>query len=466
MSLTPAALDDSRARLWRVEIADTLRLAWPMALTQLGQVAMLTTDLMLIGRLGEVPLAAAALGHTVLFAVFVIGMGLTSAVAPLAAQAYGAREPRQVRRALRVGLQLSLFVGLPCSIALLWAETVLIGLGQAPDAAKLAARYLQGMAWCMVPAWMFIAVRGFMGAVKRPEPALWITLVAIPMNGLIAYGLVTGSLGFPRLEIIGAGIATTVVNLFMCAAGFFIVVTQRPFRKYRPLGRFWRSDALVMRQLLVVGLPISGGFLLEFGLFAAAALLMGTIGPAALAAHQIALQVAAALFMIPFGISMAATVRVGHAVGRKDAAAAGRAGWAAIGLGAVAMAAMALVVIAVRHAIPALFLGPAAAESEAARLAASLLLLGAGFAVFDGVQTVAAGALRGFNDTRMPLLFSLFSYWAIGFASSWLLAFRFGLGAQGIWVGLSLGLAAYAALLVARFRVLTRSGSLPAVTTA
>ena len=452
--------------LWRTEIADTVHLAWPMALTQLGQIAMLTTDLMLIGRLGEVPLAAASLGHTALFAVFVVGMGLMSAVAPLAAQAYGGREPRLLRRALRVGLQAALIAGLPCSIALLWAEPVLLALGQAPDVAKLAARYLQGMAWCIVPAWMFIALRGFMGAVNRPEPALWITLAAIPLNAVLAYGLVTGALGLPRLEMIGAGIATTAVNVFMCATAVFVVATKRPFRKYQPLGRFWRSDAQLMRQLLVVGLPISGAFMLEFGLFAAAALLMGTIGPTALAAHQIALQVAAALFMIPFGISMAATVRVGHAFGRRDAPAARRAGWTAIGLGAVAMAAMALVVIAARHVIPAAFLGATGAASDAARLASVLLLLGAGFAVFDGVQTVAAGALRGFSDTRLPLLFSLFSYWAVGFAFCWLLAFRFGAGAEGIWIGLSLGLSVFAGLLVARFWWLTRSGSLPHLTMA
>lgn len=450
--------------LWRTEIADTLRLAWPMALTQLGQIAMLTTDLMLIGRLGEVPLAAASLGHTVLFALFVVGMGLVSAVAPLAAQAYGAREPRQLRRSLRVGLQAALIVGLPCSIALLWAETALVALGQAPDAAKLAARYLQGMTWCIVPGWMFIALRGFMGAVNRPEPALWITIVAIPLNALLAYGLVTGAFGLPRLEIIGAGIATTAVNLFMCAAAVFVVVTQRPFRKYQPLGRFWRSDAVLMRQLLVVGVPISGAFALEFGLFATAALLMGTISATALAAHQIALQVAAGLFMIPFGISMAATVRVGHAVGARDAAAARRAGWTAIVLGAIAMAVMAVAVIAGRQVIPAAFLGSAGATGDTARLASALLLLGAGFAVFDGVQTVAAGALRGFNDTRIPLLFSLFSYWGIGFVACWLLAFRFGFGAQGIWVGLSLGLAAYAGLLLARFWWLTRFDQLPELT--
>ncbi len=455
--------DQVHASRWPREILETLRLAWPMALTQLGQIAMLTTDLVLIGRLGENSLAAASLGHTAFFAVFCLGMGLVSAVAPLAAQAYGARDPRGLRRALRVGLQTALILGLPLSCVLLWAESALVVLGQEPEAAALAGRYLAGMAWCLAPSWMFIALRGFMGAVKRPEPALWITLAAIPVNGLLAYGFINGVFGLPALGIIGAGIATTLVNLVMCAAGFAVVTLQRPYRKYHPLGRFWRWDGPRLRSLVAVGLPISGALLMEFGLFGSAALLIGQFGTSALAAHQIALQTAAALFMIPLGMSMAATVRVGHAVGRGDADGARRAGWAAIGLAACAMAIMAVGVVALRHVIPTAFLGPTAASIPAATLASQLLLLGAGFAVFDGVQTVAAGALRGYGDTTVPLVCSLISYWAIGFVACWLLAFRFDGGPQGVWIGLSLGLAAFAGMLIARFWWLTRSDDLPAL---
>ncbi len=446
---------------WTREIVETVRLAWPMALTQLGQVAMLTTDLVLIGRLGEASLAAASLGHTALFALFVVGMGLVTAVAPLASQAFGARDPRGMRRALRAGLHASLIVGLPLSILLLWADVALIKLGQDPRAAELAGRYLMGMAWCLTPAWMFIALRSFMGAVNRPEPALWITLAAIPFNGILAWSLIEGAFGLPRLGIVGAGVATTVVNIAMCAAGFAVVTWQRPYRKFHVLGRLWRWNSTRMKSLLEIGLPISGAFLLEFGLFGSAALLIGTFGTTALAAHQIALQTAAALFMIPLGISMAATVRVGHAVGRRDGDAARRAGWTAIGLAGCAMALMALAVVVSRHHIPALFLGASTDAAAATHLAGRLLLLGAGFAIFDGVQTVAAGALRGFSDTTIPLICSLISYWAIGFVACWLLAFRFGIGPYGVWIGLSLGLAAFATMLVTRFWWLTRNRVLP-----
>src|SRR5215470_9219772 len=357
--------------IWRSEIVETVKLAWPMALTQLGQIAMMTTDLVLIGRLGETAIAAVGLAHLVLFIGFVFGMGPMSAVAPLAAQAFGAREPRMVRRSLRVGLWAAVMIGAPVNVVQLWGEDILLAAGQSSQTAALAARYLAGLVWWMIPAWCFIALRNFMGAVNRPEPALWITLAAIPVNGLLAYALIHGALGAPRLDLLGAGLATTLVNCAMCTASIWICYSCRPFKKYRVLGRFWRADWELMRQLIAIGLPISGALMLEWGLFSSAALLMGWIGTTALAAHQIALQVATILFMVPFGISLAATVRVGQALGRRDPIAVRRAGFGAIALGVALMVAMALVVVAFRDLIPLLFLGhDAGGNAAAARLAA------------------------------------------------------------------------------------------------
>jgi MATE family multidrug resistance protein len=212
---------------------------------------------------------------------------------------------------------------------------------------------------------------------------------------------------------------------------------------------------MLMRQLIVIGAPISIAFLLEYGLFAAAAMLMGVIGTTALAAHQVALQVTAILFMVPFGIGMAATVRVGHAIGRNDAAAVNRAGVVAIALGAAIIFILTLAVILGRFAIARLFFGEAAESAAAAiELTATLLMVGATFFVADGVQAVAAGALRGMGDTRIPLLFAAISYWLIGFSSAYGLAFWTGLGAVGVWIGLSCGTAVHATLLVSRFRLL------------
>jgi multidrug resistance protein, MATE family len=436
------------------ELTETLGLAVPMALTQLSQIAMMATDLAFIGRLGNEAVAAAALAGTVYFVSFTIGMGLVSAVAPLAAQAFGARDPRQVRRALRTGLWAALLISLPIMPFSLYGEPILLALGQAPTAARLAQHYLFGLVWGVTPALWFMAIRGFMGAVNRPQPALWITLGAIPANALLVYPLIYGEWGFPRLELFGTGLATTTVNFGTVLASLWFATSRPPFWKYRVLGRIWRIDWRLMRQLVAIGAPISLSFMMEYGMFSSASLLMGLISTTALAAHQVALQVVATLFMVPYGISMAATVRVGHAIGRNDPGAVKRAGFVAILLGIVLVAGFTLAVIAGRFAIARLFLGVAGDASIAVELTANLLLVGATFFIADGIQTIAAGSLRGMNDTRMPLLFAAISYWLIGFTLACLLGFRTGLGAIGVWIGLSVGTAIYATLLILRFRLL------------
>ena len=440
-----------------LELAETLKLAAPIALTQLGQIAMMATDLAFIGRLGEDAVAAAALAGTVYFVSFTFGMGLMSAVAPLAAQAYGARNPHLIRRALRTGLWAALLIALPIMAFPLRGEQILLALGQASVPARLAQQYLFGLAWGVTPALWFLAIRGFMSAIHRPKPILWITLAAIPANAIMAYLLIYGELGLPRLELFGAGLATTIVNFGTFFAGLWFATRRPPFRKYHVLGHFWRIDWALMRQLLVIGAPISVAFLLEYGLFSAAALLMGLISTAALAAHQVALQVTAILFMVPFGISLAATVRVGYAVGRNDAKAVKRAGLVATLLGTALASMLTLAVTAARFAIARAFFGEASGGAAAAvELTATLLLVGATFFVTDAVQTIVIGSLRGMNDTRIPLLLAAIGYWMIGFPCAYGLAFQGHLGAVGVWIGLSCGTAIYAALLVWRFYLLTR----------
>ena len=454
----------ARRKILRTEFAATAKLALPMALTQLGQIAMMTTDLALIGRLGEGALAAVSLAHLILFSGFVLGMGPISAVAPLAAQAFGARKPRMVRRALRVGLWAAILLGVPINVAQLWGEDVLLAAGQAPDTASLAARYLAGLSWSMMPAWGFIAIRNFMGAVNRPQSGLWVTLGAIPLNGLLAYALIFGSFGLPRLDLLGAGLATTLVNIGMGATAMWICCARPPFRKFRVLGRFWRPDWSLLSQLFKIGVPISGAMLLEWGLFSSAALLVGWLGRSELAAHQIALQIVTIIFMVPFGISLAATVRVGHAVGRRDAVGTRRAGFTALALGAVFITVATAAIVALHDVIPIVFLGDrAGANGETARLAGSLLLIGATFFINDGMQGIAAGALRGLNDTAIPLIFAAVSFWLIGFTSAYWLAFHTGWGVFGVWVGFSLSVATQAGLLIWRFHLLTSRQYMPAV---
>jgi MATE family, multidrug efflux pump len=438
------------------ELTETLGLAAPMALTQLGQIAMTTTDLAFIGRISDEAVAAAGLAGTIYFVSFTLGMGLMAAVAPIAAQAFGAGNALMVRRALRTGLWVAFFIALPIMAFPLRGERILQALGQTHATSHLAQQYLFGLVWGVMPALWFLAIRSFMGAVNRPQPILWITFAAIPANAVLAYLLIFGELGLPQLGLFGAGLATTLVNFATFLTGLWLVTQRKPFSDYRVLDRLWRIDWPLMRQIVLIGAPISIAFLLEYGLFSSAGLLMGVISTTALAAHQVALQITGILFMVPLGIGMAATVRVGHAAGRRDPQAVRRAGFVAMSLGIALSALLTAVVVIARIAIVRFFLGHATPDADATiELAATLLLIGATLFIPDGLQATANGALRGLKDTRVPLLFAAISYWLIGFSAAYAFAFLLPFGAIGVWAGLSLGTAVHATLLVLRFVWLT-----------
>ncbi|WP_083519141.1 MATE family efflux transporter [Bradyrhizobium jicamae] len=439
-----------------IELSETAKLAWPMVLTQLAQVAMMTTDLAFIGHIGPEALAAAALAVTLYLVSFTFGAGLLAPIAPLAAQAYGAANLAMVRRAVRTGLWAALMLSFPIIAFAFRGEQILLAFGQPPDAARLAQQYLFGLALGVVPALWLQAIRNFMGAVNRPEPILWITLAAIPLNALLVYLLVYGKLGLPRLELFGAALASTLVNCAMFLAGLWFATMRRPFRDYRVLADLWRFDWPFLRQLIVIGTPISIASLMQYGVLSAAALLAGLISTSALAAHQIALQITVIISMIPFGISMAAAVRVGHAVGRNDGPGIKRAGLVAMLLGIVIAALLTVAVIAARFEIAELFLDKSAGDADATiGLTTKLLMVAASFFVTDAAQSIAAGGLRGLKDTRVPLLFVGIAYWLIGFSLGYVLGLKIGLGAIGIWIGLSIGTAIYAGLLVLRFQLLS-----------
>ncbi|MFK4492379.1 MATE family efflux transporter [Bradyrhizobium sp. USDA 336] len=438
-----------------VELSKIAKLAWPIVVTQLGQVAMTTTDLALIGRNGREAIAAAALAGRIYLVGVIFGTGLLAASASFAAQAFESDNLSVLRRSLRMGLWIALLLSVPIVAVQLRGEQMLLVLGQPPDVSGLAQQYLSGMAWGVAPALSFLAIRTFMSAVNRPEPVLWITLTAIPLNALLVYWLMYGKLGLPKLELFGAGLATALVNWAMFLAGLWFATLCRPFRDYRVLAQLWRFDVRLMRQLIVIGAPISFTLLLECGSWSAAALLMGLISTKALAAAQVVFQIWAIPFMISSGIGMAATVRVAYAVGRNDRPAIKRTGLAAILLGTLIVAMLMVAMISARFEIAEFFLGKSVDDLEATiGLGAHLIVISAGAIMSMTVYTIASGSLRGLKDTRVPLLFSGIGYWLIGFSLSYLLGLKSGLGAVGVWTGFSIGAAVYAALLVLRFRAL------------
>ncbi|WP_066512513.1 MATE family efflux transporter [Bradyrhizobium macuxiense] len=439
-----------------VELSQTAKLALPSVLAELGQAVMMITDLAFIGHISADALAAAALASRIYLVGLTFGTGLMSAVAPLAAQAFGSDNPGLVRRSLRVGLWAALLLSLPIIAFALCGEQILVAFGQAPETTRLAQQYLFGLAWGILPVLWFRALRSFMIAVKRPEPLLWITLAAIPVNFLLVYLLVYGRCGLPRLELFGAGFATSLVNCAILLVALWFAIRRRPFSDYHLLAHLWHVDWPLMRELIVIGAPSSMALLMEYGLFSAAALLMGLIGTTALAAHQIAFNIAAILFKIPIGIGMAATVRVAHAVGRNDHPGIRRAGLVAMLLGVAIAAVLMVIVIAARLELVRMFLDDAGDKADATiELAGTLLLVAASFVITETLETIAMGCLRGLKDTRIPLLFTGVGYWLVGMLSSYALSLQIGLGAVGVWIGLSIGTTVYAALLILRFLALT-----------
>ncbi|VIO70566.1 Multidrug resistance protein NorM [Bradyrhizobium ivorense] len=434
------------------ELSETAKLALPMVLTQVGQIAMMTTDVAFIGHIGAEALAGTALASRIYLGSFTAGLGLLASIAPLTAQAFGAGNLAVVRRSLCTGLWLAMLVSLPIIAFALHGEQMLLVLGQAPVTARLAQRYLFGLVWGVAPALCFQVIRISMGAVNRPEPVLWITAAAIPVNAVLVYVLINGKLGVPRLELFGAGLATSLVNCGMFFSSLWFVRVRRPFRDYHLFTNTLSFDWPLMRQLIIVGGPISIASLIGFGATSAAALLAGLVSTTALAAHQIALQVAVILFLISFGISMATAVRVGHAIGRDDGFAVKRAGLTALLLGVATIAVLALAVTVVRFEIAKLFIADSAGNTEATiGLAAKLLLIAAVFSISDAAQSIAAGGLRGLKDTRVPLLLAGVSHGLIGFCLGYVLGLKLSLGVIGVWIGLSTGTAVYAVLLIVRF---------------
>ena len=459
-------------RAWRAEARATLALAWPIALTNLSGVALLLTDSMVVGRLGAEALAAITIGVNLFWALQAPTFGLALAAAPLLAQARGAARRvdaprrgwmREMRRSARQALWAIGALTVP-TWALLWhAEPLLLASGQEPAIAALAADYLRAFMWGMPLFGAFIVLRGFLAAMERPGMALLVAFAGVAVNAFLVWSLVFGAFGAPRMGVAGAGLASALVDLFMVLALLALMARDRQLRRFRLLGRIWRPDWPRFREVFRVGLPIAGQMWLEIGLFAGAALVIGLLGAVPVAAHAVAVQVAAATFMVPLGIGQAATARVGLAAGAGDAAGAARAGSVAVVLGSGFMAMTALAIVAGSGVLPWLFLGADDADAPAVAAGAATLLVIAGlFQLADGVQVVAAGALRGLRDTRVPMLLAAFGYWVIGLPVGLALGFPLGLGASGVWIGLAVGLAVVAALMLRRWRRMAAAAPLPA----
>ena len=452
MDATRISANDHRSA-WRDELRATLALAWPLILANLTQQIIQATDVLLMGRLGATQLAAATLALNLTFTFNLLMLGLLTASSPMMATALGQRSNavRDVRRTFRAGLWLLVFT-LPPYWLVLWHVGDLMRLfGQSDELASQGETFLRAYMWCTGPWLLFQLLRNFVSALQRARVVFWLSLAGIGLNALLSWTLIFGHFGMPRLGLLGGGLGSTLTWSIMCGALVAFIFSDRRFRRFRLFGNWWRFDGQRTLAMVRLGWPIGLTMALEMGVFALAAYFMGWIGAPAVAAHAVALQIAALTFMIPLGLGQAATVRVGLALGRRDETGVTRAGWTSWVLGVGFMGAMAIGMWAFPRQLVTLFLDDVPANATVIALAVSFLRVAAAFQLVDGAQVIGAGMLRGLHDTRWPLLFALFGYWVVGLGIGAWLAFGRDWQGVGIWVGLAAGLAAVAALMLVRW---------------
>jgi len=445
---------------WRDELRATVALAWPLILSNLTMALIQATDVVLMGWLGPHALAASALGLNLTFVFTLLGIGVVAASSPMMATALGRRSSavRDVRRSFRQACWVAICISLAIWAVLWDAEDIISLLGQQPALARDAELFLHGYMWSILPFLLFQAMRNFLSALERPRWIFIVSALGIVLNAIVSWALIFGRLGMPALGIFGGGLGSSIVWSFLTVALGIVLATDRKFRRFHLFGRFWRADWPRFRHIWRLGLPIGLTMAFEGAVFGAAAYLMGLIDADSLAAHAVALQIAALSFMVPLGLGQAATVRVGRALGRNDREGIARAGWTAWGLGVGFMAAMAVILWIIPRELMTLFLDDVPANARVIELGVSFLAVAAAFQIVDGAQVVGAGMLRGLHDTQRPMLFALFGYWVAGLGVGVWLAFARGWQGVGIWTGLATGLGVVAALMIARWMMRVRLG--------
>lgn len=439
---------------WRREASETLRLAGPLALANLLQMLTYATDVMFIARLGADELAASALAIAV-FGLLVWALsGLTGAVAPIAAAEIGAHGPalRAVRRTVRMALWQAVLMGSLAMVVCAFTDPLLRLAGQQPRIAQLAGDYMDILLWAIVPMVAANVLRIFVSTLGRPVFATFVMALGIAINALGNYALVFGELGAPALGLRGSALATVATAVVVLAAYAIAIRADQRLHRYHVFGFVWRPDWPRFAELFRIGTPIAFTILAEAGIFSAAAFLMGLIGPAELAAHTVALQLAAMAFQVPYGVAQATTIRVGYFYGASDPEGVRRAGWTGVAMGAGFMCLTAAAMVLAPAMLISLYVDPGlAANAGLVGLASSYLVIAAAFQLSDGVQVVAAGALRGLKDTQVPMWIAIFSYWVPGFGLALGLGFAGGFDGMGVWIGLAAGLTVAAALMLRRW---------------
>ncbi len=437
---------------YRAYLKATLLLGLPLIGSHLAQMLVHLTDTVMLGWYGVAELAAVVLATSVFFIFFIVGSGFAMAVMPMVASAEGEEDRVQVRRVVRMGLWISTFY---CAalMPVLWNfEAMMLLAGQDAEIARLGQDYMRIAQWGMFPAMLIMVLKSFLSALERPGWVLWGTILGAIGNGFFNYAFIFGNWGAPELGSKGAAFASLFSGSVTFLVLAFYAQVNPALKEYAIFTRIWRSDWPAFGEVFRLGWPIGTTMLAEAGLFSATALMMGWIGTRELATHGIAIQIVSMAFMIYLGLAGVGTIRTGRALGRRDKAGI----WRATVTVTVLLLVVALVIISLILSVPefliGLFLDQDNAQSEAIiAYGTGLLVVGAAFQIFDGLQVVALSVLRGIKDTRAPMFMAVFSYWGVGIPTSYVLGFVFDFGGYGIWSGLVIGLALAAVTMLLRF---------------
>ena len=447
------------------EMNAMLRLSAPLAAANLLQMAVYAVDVVFVARLGEATLAAASLAVSMFMLIMFGFSSVTSAVAPLIAAELGRRAHavREVRRSFRMALWLSVACTAVGMTVCQFGEAFMLLTGQDPAISARAQDFLTILSFSMLPMIVANVLRTLVSTMGRPVFATVVTALSIVVNAVGNYAFVFGNLGAPAWGLEGSAISTLITTVITCIAYAVAIQSDRTLRRYRLFGRLWRPEWQRLREILRIGVPIALTVMAEGGLFSSAAFLMGRLGSAELAAHTVALQVAAFFFQIPFCIGQAATIRVGYHFGAGNREGIARAGMSAMVLTIGFQAVSAGIMLLAPGIVLSLYVDTdLAANAALVSLAAGYLAVGAAFQFADGLQAVAAGALRGLQDTHVPMLVALGGYWLAGFTIAAGLGLATPLEGIGVWIGLAAGLFIVAALLIRRWQAREALGLVPA----
>jgi MATE family multidrug resistance protein len=433
---------------YKYHIKETIKLAYPVVIGQLGHMMLGVVDSLMVGRLGAVYLAAASLVNGLILLILVLGIGMSVALTPLVAIAKGSEKHDECGIILRQGLLVNLIFSFLLVIVIYFLADLVYYLDQPIEVAQYAESYLKILNISIIPFMLFQTYKQFSEGLSFTKPPMVILVVSNLVNAFGNWVLIFGNLGFPKMELDGAGYASLMTRIFMAIAIFLYIRNAKSFKEFDPSLKFKSINMPIIKKIVNLGIP--GGFQMffEVGGFSFAAIMVGWIGVNQLAAHQIALNLASITFMVGLGISISATIRIGNFLGKRDLAGIKKAGFTALFLVTLIMGSFGLLFFIFRNYLPTLYIN----DLEVIKIASSLIIIAAIFQIVDGLQVVGVGILRGLTDLKAPMFISFVAYWIIGLPVAYLLGFVFQFGVEGIWVSFIVGLSLAAIFFFLRFR--------------